>query len=152
GALAQTVNNAPQNSAPGVSDQVKQAPRTGDSAQVGGTPSANVKGAQSQAQDRGSARTAQTPRSTTTPSRGVGTGDSKGRPRAVLFVSGHGPASSERKFSTHRARCRSRCPGTRVATIRCNRAGRNRCRGGQDEDRSFPMRSKLLISTAAACL
>ncbi len=51
-AMAQTVNNAPQNSPAGVQNQVKQAPRTGDSSQVGGTPSANVKGKQSQMQDR----------------------------------------------------------------------------------------------------
>ena len=50
-AMAQTVNNAPQNSPAGVQNQVKQAPRTGDTSQVGGTPSANTKGAQSQAQD-----------------------------------------------------------------------------------------------------
>jgi Protein of unknown function (DUF1236) len=43
-AVAQT----PQNSPAGVGDQVKQAPRTGDSAQVGGTPSGNVKGRESQ--------------------------------------------------------------------------------------------------------
>ena len=42
-AMAQTVNDAPQNS-PGVQNQVKQAPRTGDASQVGGTPSANMKG------------------------------------------------------------------------------------------------------------
>src|ERR1700694_3041373 len=47
-ALAQTINNAPQNSPAGVGNEVKQAPRTGDSAQVGGTPSANTKGLQSQ--------------------------------------------------------------------------------------------------------
>jgi hypothetical protein len=51
-AMAQTVNNAPQNLPAGVQNQVKQAPRTGDTSQVGGTPSANSKGAQSQAQDR----------------------------------------------------------------------------------------------------
>jgi hypothetical protein len=51
-AMAQTVNNAPQNSPAGAQDQVKQAPRTGDSSQVGGTPSANVKAKQSQMQDR----------------------------------------------------------------------------------------------------
>lgn len=51
GALAQTVNNAPQNSPAGVADQTKQAPRTGDTSQVGGTPSANTKGLQSQMQD-----------------------------------------------------------------------------------------------------
>ena len=51
-AMAQTVNNAPQNSPAGVQDQVKQAPHTGDSSQVGGTPSANTKGAQSQMQDQ----------------------------------------------------------------------------------------------------
>ena len=43
-ALAQTINNAPQNSPAGVGNEVKQAPRTGDSSQVGGTPSANTKG------------------------------------------------------------------------------------------------------------
>jgi len=47
-AVAQTVNQAPRNSPPGVNDQVKQAPRTGDSAQVGGTPSGTVKGRESQ--------------------------------------------------------------------------------------------------------
>jgi hypothetical protein len=57
-AKAQTVNNAPQNSPVGAQNQVKQAPRTGDSSQVGGTPSANTKGAQSQVQDR---RTRTTP-------------------------------------------------------------------------------------------
>jgi hypothetical protein len=51
GALAQTINNAPQNSPAGVGNEVKQAPRTGDSSQVGGTPSANTKGLQSQLQD-----------------------------------------------------------------------------------------------------
>jgi hypothetical protein len=51
-ALAQTVNNAPQNSPAGTQDQVKQAPMTGDSSQVGGTPSANAKAKQSQTQDR----------------------------------------------------------------------------------------------------
>lgn len=51
-AMAQTVNNAPQNSPAGAQDQVKQAPRTGDSSQVGGTPSANVKAKQSQMHDR----------------------------------------------------------------------------------------------------
>ena len=50
-AMAQTVNNAPQNSPAGAQDQVKQAPRTGDSSQVGGTPSGNVKAKQSQMQD-----------------------------------------------------------------------------------------------------
>ncbi len=49
-AMAQTINNAWQYSA-GVQDQVKQAPEVGDPAQVGGTPSANIKGAQSQMQD-----------------------------------------------------------------------------------------------------
>jgi hypothetical protein len=49
--LAQTINNAPQNSPAGVQDQVKQAPQVGDPAQVGGTPAANIKGAQSQMQD-----------------------------------------------------------------------------------------------------
>lgn len=68
-ALAQTVNNAPQNSPAGVGDQVKQAPRTGDSAQVGGTPSANSKGVQSQVQDPARAGNVQAPRSTTTPGR-----------------------------------------------------------------------------------
>ena len=52
GALAQTINNAPQNSPAGVGNEVKPAPRTGDSSQVGGTPSANTKGLQSQLQDR----------------------------------------------------------------------------------------------------
>ena len=47
-AVAQTINQAPQNSPAGVGDQVKQAPRTADSAQVGGTPSGNVKGRESQ--------------------------------------------------------------------------------------------------------
>ncbi len=51
-AMAQTVNNAPQNSPVGVQDQMKQAPRTGDTSQVGGTPSATFKGKQSQIQDR----------------------------------------------------------------------------------------------------
>lgn len=51
-AMAQTVNNAPQNSPAGAQDQVKHAPRTGDSSQIGGTPSANVKAQQSQVQDR----------------------------------------------------------------------------------------------------
>ena len=46
--MAQTINQAPQNSPPGVSDQVKQAPRTGDSSQLCGTPSGNVKGRESQ--------------------------------------------------------------------------------------------------------
>ncbi len=50
-AVAQSINNAPQNSPAGAANQVKQAPRTGDSAQVGGTPSANTKGVQSQLQD-----------------------------------------------------------------------------------------------------
>jgi len=50
-AMAQTINNAPQYSPSGVQDQVKQAPQVGDPAQVGGTPSANIKGAQSQMQD-----------------------------------------------------------------------------------------------------
>jgi hypothetical protein len=42
-ALAQTINNAPQNSPAGVSNEVKQVSRTGDSSQVGGAPSANTK-------------------------------------------------------------------------------------------------------------
>jgi hypothetical protein len=50
-ALALTINNAPQNSPAGVGNEVKQAPRTGDSSQVGGTPSANTKALQSQLQD-----------------------------------------------------------------------------------------------------
>jgi len=50
-ALAQTINNAPQNSPTGVGNEVKQAPRAGDSSQVGGTPSANTKALQSQLQD-----------------------------------------------------------------------------------------------------
>jgi hypothetical protein len=50
-AKAQTINNAPQNSPAGVQDQVKQAPQVGDPSQVGGTPSANQKGMQSQMQD-----------------------------------------------------------------------------------------------------
>ena len=50
-AIAQTINNAPQNSPAGVQDQVKQAPQVGDPSQVGGTPSANQKGMQSQMQD-----------------------------------------------------------------------------------------------------
>jgi hypothetical protein len=50
-AMAQTINNAPQNSPVGVQDQVKQAPQVGDPSQVGGTPSANTKGAQGQMQD-----------------------------------------------------------------------------------------------------
>jgi hypothetical protein len=53
GALAQTINNAPQNSPAGVANEVKQAPRTGDSSQVGGTPSANTKGLQSQLNTKG---------------------------------------------------------------------------------------------------
>jgi hypothetical protein len=51
--VAQTVNNAPQNSPAGVEDQMKQAPRTGDSSQVGGTPSANTRAVQSQTQSPG---------------------------------------------------------------------------------------------------
>lgn len=51
GAMAQTINNAPQNSPPGVQDQVKQAPQVGDPSQVGGNPAANTKGTQSQMQD-----------------------------------------------------------------------------------------------------
>jgi hypothetical protein len=51
GALAQTINNAPQNSPAGVANETKEAPQTGDSSQVGGTPSANEKGKQSQMQD-----------------------------------------------------------------------------------------------------
>jgi hypothetical protein len=47
-AVGQTVNQAPQNSPAGVGDQIKQAPRTGDSAQVGGTPSGNVRGREGQ--------------------------------------------------------------------------------------------------------
>jgi hypothetical protein len=47
-AMAQTINNAWQYSPAGVQDQVKQAPQVGDPAQVGGTPAANIKGAQSQ--------------------------------------------------------------------------------------------------------
>jgi hypothetical protein len=50
-AIAQTINNAPQNSPAGVQDQVKQAPQVGDPSQVGGTPSANMKAGQSQMQD-----------------------------------------------------------------------------------------------------
>jgi hypothetical protein len=50
-AMAQTINNAWQYSPAGVQDQVKQAPQVGDPAQVGGTPAANIKGAQSQMQD-----------------------------------------------------------------------------------------------------
>ncbi len=50
-AMAQTINSAPQYSPAGVQDQVKQAPQVGDPAQVGGTPAANIKGAQSQLQD-----------------------------------------------------------------------------------------------------
>jgi hypothetical protein len=49
--MAQTINNAPQNSPAGVQDQVKQAPQVGDPSQVGGTPAASTKGAQSQMQD-----------------------------------------------------------------------------------------------------
>jgi hypothetical protein len=37
-AMAQTVNNAPQNSPAGVQNQIKQAPRSGDSSQVGVRP------------------------------------------------------------------------------------------------------------------
>jgi hypothetical protein len=58
GAAAQTINNAPQNSPAGVQDQVKQAPEVGDPAQVGGTPAANIKGAQSRMQDPRSLRAA----------------------------------------------------------------------------------------------
>ncbi len=47
-AVGQTINQAPQNSPAGVGDQVKQAPRTGDSSQLGGTPSGNIKGRESQ--------------------------------------------------------------------------------------------------------
>jgi hypothetical protein len=47
---AQTINNAPQNSPAGAGDQVKQAPRTGDSSQIGGTPSGNTKAVQGQVQ------------------------------------------------------------------------------------------------------
>jgi hypothetical protein len=50
-AMGQTINYAPQYSPTGVQDQVKQAPQVGDPAQVGGTPAANIKGAQSQLQD-----------------------------------------------------------------------------------------------------
>src|SRR5262245_18090800 len=46
--VAQTVNNAPQNSPAGAADQTKQAPRTGDSSQVGGTPSGNTRALESQ--------------------------------------------------------------------------------------------------------
>jgi len=63
-ALAQTINNAPQNSPAGVGNEVKQAPRTGDSAQVGGTPSANTKGLQSQLQDPQRPAPVQVPRPT----------------------------------------------------------------------------------------
>ena len=49
---AQTVNNAPQNSPAGAADQVKQAPRTGDSSQIGGIPSGNTRAIQSKTQDR----------------------------------------------------------------------------------------------------
>jgi hypothetical protein len=64
GALAQTINNAPQNSPAGVANEVKQAPRTGDSSQVGGTPSANTKGLQSQLQDPRRSGPAQVPHPT----------------------------------------------------------------------------------------
>jgi len=47
-AVGQTINQAPQNSPPGVGNQIKQAPRTGDSSQVGGTPSGSVKGREGQ--------------------------------------------------------------------------------------------------------
>jgi hypothetical protein len=67
--LAQTVNNAPQNSPSGVGNEVKQAPRTGDSSQVGGTPSANTKSLQSQLQDPQRQGPVQSPRPTTTPNR-----------------------------------------------------------------------------------
>ena len=50
-ALAQTINNAPQNSPAGVANETKEAPHTGDSSQVGGTPSADAKGRQSQIRD-----------------------------------------------------------------------------------------------------
>jgi len=63
--LAQTVNNAPQNSPAGVGDEVKQAPRTGDTSQVGGTPSANTKGRQSQLQDSQRSAPVQAPHSST---------------------------------------------------------------------------------------
>jgi hypothetical protein len=56
-AMAQTINNAPQNSPAGVQDQVKQAPQVGDPSQVGGTPAGNIRGAQGQAQDPHSPRT-----------------------------------------------------------------------------------------------
>ncbi len=49
GAVAQTINHAPQNSPAGAGDQVKQAPRTGDSSQIGGTPSGNVRARESRA-------------------------------------------------------------------------------------------------------
>jgi hypothetical protein len=65
-AVAQTVNNAPQNSPAGVGDQVKQAPRTGDSGQVGGTPSANTKGVESKMQDPQRAAPDEASRSSTT--------------------------------------------------------------------------------------
>jgi hypothetical protein len=50
-ALAQTINNAPQNSPAGVANETKEAPQTGDSSQVGGTPSANAKSKESQMRD-----------------------------------------------------------------------------------------------------
>jgi hypothetical protein len=51
--LAQTINNAPQNSPAGAADQTKQAPRTGDSSQVGGTPSGNTRAVEGQAASPG---------------------------------------------------------------------------------------------------
>jgi hypothetical protein len=56
GAVGQTINQAPQNSPAGVGDQVKQAPRTGDSAQGGGTPSGNVEGGERLSARRASAQ------------------------------------------------------------------------------------------------
>ena len=64
GALARTINNAPQNSPAGVANEVKQAPRTGDSSQVGRTPPANTKGLQSQLQDPQRSGPAQVPHPT----------------------------------------------------------------------------------------
>ena len=50
-AVAQTINNAPQNSPAGVANETKEAPHTGDSSQVGGTPSANAKSKESRTRD-----------------------------------------------------------------------------------------------------
>jgi len=64
GTLAQTINNAPQNSPPGAANDVRKAPCTGDSSQVGVTPSANTKGLQSQLQDPQRSGSTQVPQPT----------------------------------------------------------------------------------------